>query len=600
MVQLLDQHLNLLWEGRRTALPRHRTLRATIEWSYNLLSEPERVVLGRLSVFVGSMTLDAARSIAAATEDDDTILAIIDGLVAKSMLALNTGSQPPRYRLADSTRAYAQEKLATSGDAGAISRRHACYFLGLLEKIGGESDPDLSAPAEEFGNIRAALTWCFSDQGDRSAGVALAAAAIPLFFKLSLLAECEFWVTRAIEARDENNGSIRQRLVLHTALGAARTLTGQLDELGANHLNRALELTERIGDIQGQIRLIDQLHLLQLFAGKYDDAFGIAKRGEAIALAGNDSIAVARMRLLLGISCQYLGRFAASRLYIEAALLHPGLEGEVHSRLTLEYPKRAQISLARVLWLQGYPDQAMQVVRRAISDVIAANHPVMFCRALPWAFGVFFWNGDMEACEEHIDRFVVEARRHNLAILQMVGEAMKGITLLARSETGLGLAMLRGAIEKLQSQSFGAVAGLRMPLAEALAATDHGDEALETIDQAIAQARHRNFMMDMPDMLRARAEALMHKRSPDLSQAELSLVQALDVARHQGALGYELRAAIALARLWQRGGRRQEAHDMLAPVYQQFTEGFQTRSLKTAGSLLAELNPPHSRSFAAK
>jgi predicted ATPase len=92
----------------------------------------------------------------------------------------------------------------------------------------------------------------------------------------------------------------------------------------------------------------------------------------------------------------------------------------------------------------------------------------------------------------------------------------------------------------------------------------------------------------------------MHKRSPDLSQAELSLVQALDVARHQGALGYELRAAIALARLWQRGGRRQEAHDMLAPVYQQFTEGFQTRSLKTAGSLLAELNPPHSRSFAAK
>ena len=346
--------------------------------------------------------------------------------------------------------------------------------------------------------------------------MALAAAAIPLFFKLSLLAECELWVTRAIEARDETNGSIRQGLALHTALGAARTLTGRLDELGASHLNRALELTEKIGDIPGQIRLIDQLHLLKLFGGKYDDAFGIAKRGEAIALAGNDFVALARMRLLLGISCQYLGQFVASRSYIEAALLHPGLEGEVHSRLTLEYPKRAQITLARVLWLQGYPDQAMQMVRRAISDVIAANHPVMFCRALPWAFGVFFWNGDMEACEEHIDRFIVEARRHNLAILQMVGEAMKGITLLARSETGLGLAMLRGAIEKLQSQSFGAVAGLRMPLAEALAATDHGDEALDTIDQAIAQARHCNFMMDMPDMLRARAEALMHKSNPDL------------------------------------------------------------------------------------
>ncbi|MDF0516957.1 winged helix-turn-helix domain-containing protein [Bradyrhizobium yuanmingense] len=594
MTKLLDQHLNLLWEGRRTALPRHRTLRATIEWSYNLLSEPERAILGQLSVFVGSMTLNAARSIAAGTVDDDAVLAIIDNLVAKSMLALNTGSQPPRYRLADSTRAYAREKLAASGDADAISRRHAGYFLDLLEKVGGEAQRGLAAVIDEYGNVRAALTWCFSDQGDRGIGVALAAASIPLFFKLSLLTECEFWVTRAIEALDETDASVRQGLVLHTALGAARMLTGQLDEVGANHLKRALELRERIGDIPGQIRLIDQLHLMQIFVGKYDEALGTAKHGEAVALAGNDSLAAARMRVLLSISCQYLGKFAASRSYVEAALLHPGLDAAVLSGLTFEYPKRAQITLARVLWLQGYPDQAAQMVRRAISDVIAANHPIMFCRALPWAFGVFFWNGDLEDCEDHIDRFIVEGRRHNLAILQMVGEAMKGITLLARSsENGGGIATLRVAIEKLQSRSFGAVAGLRMPLAEALAAEGHGDEALDTIDQAIAQARCCSFMMDMPDMLRTRAKALMRKRHPDLPQAEECLVQALDVARDQGALGYELRAAIALAKLRQRAGRRQEAHDMLAPIYSRFTEGFQTRSLTIARGLLAELKPAY-------
>jgi predicted ATPase len=182
----------------------------------------------------------------------------------------------------------------------------------------------------------------------------------------------------------------------------------------------------------------------------------------------------------------------------------------------------------------------------------------------------------------------------------MVGEAMKGITLLARNETGIGLAMLKGSIEKLQSQCFGAVSGLRLVLAEALAATGHGDEALDTIDQAIAQARHCNFMMEMPDMLRARAEALMHKSNPDLSQAEMSFVQALDLAHHQGALGYELRAAIGLARLWQRGGRRQEAHDMLASVYLRFTEGFDTRSLKMARELLAELKPARPCASAAR
>jgi len=262
-----------------------------------------------------------------------------------------------------------------------------------------------------------------------------------------------------------------------------------------------------------------------MFVGKYDGALATAKRGEAIALTSNDPIAVARMRVLLSMSCQYLGRFADSRSYIEAALRHPGLDGDILSGLTLEYPKHAQITLARVLWLQGYPDQAAQMVRRAISDVIVTNHPVMFCRALAWAFDVFFWNGDTEDCEEHVDRLIVEARRHNLAILQMVGEAMKGITLLARNETGIGLAMLKGSIEKLQSQCFGAVSGLSMVLAEALAATGHGDEALDTIDQAIAQARHCNFMMEMPDMLRARAEALMHKSNPDLSQAEMSFVQ---------------------------------------------------------------------------
>jgi predicted ATPase len=100
-------------------------------------------------------------------------------------------------------------------------------------------------------------------------------------------------------------------------------------------------------------------------------------------------------------------------------------------------------------------------------------------------------------------------------------------------------------------------------------------------------------------MMRARAEALMHKSNPDLSQAELSFVQALDLARRQGALGYELRAAIGLARLWQQGGRRQEAHNMLASVYLRFTEGFDTRSLKIARELLAELKPARSRASAA-
>lgn len=599
MVQLLEKQFNLLWEGRRTALPRHRTLRATIEWSHDLLSGPERVTLSRLSVFVGPFSLEAARSIVGFDEtDDNNIMASLASLVAKSMLVLTTGPQSSRYRLLDATRAYAQEKLAARAEAAMMARRHACYFLELLEHM--EDDPeDLSAITDQFGNIRGALTWCFSDPGDRGTGVALTAAAIPLFFKLSLLAECQHWATRAIAALDGTDQGVRHDLALHAALGSARMLTGQIDDFGIHCVNRAFQLAGKIGDVAGQIRLIDRLHLLQLFAGHFDDALTTARRGEAIALASEDSAAVARMRVLLGISCHYLGDVTTARSHIESALLHPDLEANIRGGLTIDYPRRAHITLARLLWLQGYPDQATDLARQAISDVVAVNHPITLCRALVWAFDIFYWNEDLAAYEEHIDGVVQESRRHGLAILQAVGEAMKAIALLARGATDPGLGMLKGAVGTLQGHRFGAVAGLRAPLAAALAVAGRGDEALDTIDQAIAQARRCSFLMDMPDMLRVRAEVLMRKGNANSLQAERNLEQSLELARNQGALGYELRTAISLARLWSRQGRHKDAHDLLAPIHGRFTEGFQTSSLEAASELLGHLSPPRSGSLAA-
>ena len=106
-------------------------------------------------------------------------------------------------------------------------------------------------------------------------------------------------------------------------------------------------------------------------------------------------------------------------------------------------------------------------------------------------------------------------------------------------------------------------------------------------------------MVDMPDMLRARAEVLMRKSKPDFLEAQRSFVEALGLARRQGALGYELRTAIGLTRLWLRQGRREEAYDMLAPIHGRFSEGFETRSLREASALLNELRSPRSGSLAA-
>jgi predicted ATPase/DNA-binding winged helix-turn-helix (wHTH) protein len=588
-VELLNGQFNLLWEGRRTVLPRHRTLRATIDWSYNLLSEPERATLCRLSIFFGNFTLDAARSVATTEDTDDTALpAILASLVAKSMLTLSTSRSSARYRLLDTTRAYVQEILVASLAAEMTARRHAYYFRDLLESIGDRSSDELSALADQFGNVRGALMWCFSDHGDRAAGVALAAASMPLFFELSLLAECQFWAMRAIESLDGNSDNLKYELDLHAALGMARMMTeGITDSVGAS-LTRAFRLAEQLGDVPNQLRMIDRLHLLHIMAGNFDDSLNIARRGESIAAGNGDFVALARNQVSLGISCHLIGDVPASRAHIDAALSHPvGWDPGDHNHLNFDYPRRAQITLARILWLQGFPDQSREITRRAVADVIAIDHPVKLCRALLWAFAVFYWNDETAHFEEHVDRIILESHRHALDFLQTIGQAVKGVVVIARGDSKDGLALLQSSVEKMHNDRYGPQTDFSIQLAETLAAVEQYDDALNTIDRAISRAGHHNLLFEMPDMLRVKGEVLISMRRADFARAERCMKQSLDLARRQGALGLELRTAVSLARLWLRQGRPDVARGVLAPVHARFTEGFDSRLLTTARDLLS-------------
>ena len=191
---LLDQHLTLPGSGSRTAPPRQRTLQATLDWSYGLLSELERTVLRRLSVFVGHFTLDAALEVvASASLDRSTVLGAIDSLVAKSMVATRPIGAMMRYRLLDTTRAHALEHQTDDTERTETAVRHAAYFRRWLDQFGGDW-PTLSTGTERaphfaaLNNVRAALEWCFGAKGNIEIGVGLAAAATPVFLAMSLLA----------------------------------------------------------------------------------------------------------------------------------------------------------------------------------------------------------------------------------------------------------------------------------------------------------------------------------------------------------------------------------------------------------------------------
>src|SRR6267143_195898 len=204
----LDDRFRLLTAGRRTALPRHQTLGAALDWSYQLLPEEERAVLRRLSVFAGDFPLEAAVAVAA-DPGSSGIVDRIANLVSKSLVTADPRGELAQYRLLDTTRLYALEKLRSSGELQQIARRHAEYYRAVFRHAEAESE---SRPQDEWlaiygrhlDNLRAGLDWAFSAEGDPQIGVGLAIAAVPLWVQLSLLGECRERVERALAALEGN------------------------------------------------------------------------------------------------------------------------------------------------------------------------------------------------------------------------------------------------------------------------------------------------------------------------------------------------------------------------------------------------------------
>ncbi|MCA8216734.1 helix-turn-helix transcriptional regulator [Burkholderia cepacia] len=226
----LDDHFRLLTGGFRTALPRHQTLQAMYDWSYRLLGDAERLLLRWLGVFRDTFSIDAVREIVGATRlADADLLDTIAGLVSKSLLSLESAHGAPRYRLLTTTRAYALQQLENNGECAAAARAHANYFHALfrlapVDDGGPLAESRLDVIRRELGNLRAALDWAFSPNGDAEIGIALAAVAVPCLFDLSLVDECRERARAALDSMrdmDETRTRDDARVRLLAAYAAA-------------------------------------------------------------------------------------------------------------------------------------------------------------------------------------------------------------------------------------------------------------------------------------------------------------------------------------------------------------------------------------------
>ncbi len=250
----LDDRFRLLTSGTGNAPPRQKTLRATLDWSYDLLGEQERVVSRRLGVFAGGFTLEAASAVASdGAIDEFAVIDLLSQLVARSLVVADTSDTGARYRMLETTRAYALEKLAEARESDAITRRHAQYFRGLFE-----SAPDdwlrMSEAAwraiylPELDNVRWALDWALRAGGSAALGIALAGGSRTMWTTLGLFGEGRQWVELAV-AQMESHTSESDQARLWLSLGAL--LENQAPAQSVVNLERAISLYRRLGDTLG-------------------------------------------------------------------------------------------------------------------------------------------------------------------------------------------------------------------------------------------------------------------------------------------------------------------------------------------------------------
>jgi predicted ATPase/DNA-binding SARP family transcriptional activator/DNA-binding CsgD family transcriptional regulator len=315
----LEDSLKLLTTGFRSADPRHQTLRATLDWSYELLSKAERLLLGRLSVFAGGWTLEAAEAVGSGESvGESDVLDLLSRLVEKSLVVVEEGEHGVmRYAVLEPVRQYAREKLRVSGEQDAVQRRHAGYFLALAQ----EAEPEMSGPDQEawlrrlereHANLRAALAWAL-DPADSieprehhtELGLRLA-GALGRFWGVYGPGEGLRWLEK---------GLARGREVPKPALAKALYEAGWIELFQGDYesaialLEEGLTLFRELGDRRGVATSLVNLGFAALHLGDKERASALRQEVEALREEPLDRFTLAWLTTFLGVTALYEGDY---------------------------------------------------------------------------------------------------------------------------------------------------------------------------------------------------------------------------------------------------------------------------------------------------
>ncbi|WP_170976811.1 winged helix-turn-helix domain-containing protein [Massilia sp. HP4] len=566
VVEQLNDRLRLLGSGRRTVLPRHRTLRALLDWSHDLLSPDERRVLRCCAVFVGPFTLEAALAVAGPGAAR-CVVACVLGLVSKSLLWADTQGPDARFVLLGITRAYAIERLAEDPERHALARRHAQHTLALLEECEQawnilDHDAWLASSSHVVGNLRAALDWAFGPGGERALGVRLVAA--PAVLGSTLLGERELGrhVRMALEAIGA--GAAADPLLtarLHAAIA------GEVVDWGP--YERAVAHAEAGGRAEALAEALYVFAARCQAAGLYRSAHEHGLRMARVAAQAGLARALAVARRLPAASLHMLGEH-------DEALWLAGKAPAVRPPLRLAATVAGEVEhamlVARTRWLQGEGRAAAALARNGLMLAAADGAPASLAWALALgALPVALWRGDDSWAHELAGQLEDLVERHALAYWNEWARLYRQV-LAARAG--------RGDAPGSPAWRTDAVQGDHL-------ATFLGGLVVEAGGQRCAQGQ---VGWCAAEVWRASGERLLLGQGGEAA-AEALFLRALAVARRQGALGWELRCATSLARLWREwgdGNASRRGVALLEPLVLALGDGHDGADRRAALRLLQE------------
>jgi predicted ATPase/DNA-binding winged helix-turn-helix (wHTH) protein len=580
----LEDCFSILTHGRRTALPRHQTLRAALDWSYRLLAPEDQAALRCLSVFSGSFTMEDAAFLMARIIRFDEAPDRLTSLLDKSLLVARPEENTFRFRLLDTTRAYAQDKLEESGEANPQRRRHAQRFLQICLA----STPDVQSQSslrQAMGDVRAALDWSLVRGGDMSLGVDLASAATPVFLRLSLLREHRKHLDLALahissgtDTVPPTEAALRSEMALRTAVAQAEHYTEGRELAPETQLLRAREIARNIGDKAHEFKVLWMLYGQAGNVGNYRQALVYAKLFEETARGSTDSTTQFRCNRMLARALGDLGQHTLAQQHVEHAL---SSDRAAIPRVSLHAYEiddwiAARAILARTLWLRGYPDDAKTVAEQCIAEALQVGHEQSTCWAIAFNLcPVAIWRGDFGQAETLVDILLERS--------QQVFQQYYEWGLLYRRFLGRAISALdqMDAVWHCSDVKPGISAQ-----ADLFATFDGGFAG----PASLARAQADEDLWCAPELLRVWAGRLLFsgaKTGQDTTEA--MLLRSLGLAKRQDAKAWELRAATSLAQFYLRSNRSHEVRAVLEPTLKHFEQGHDTRDVQAAMNVLFAL-----------